>query len=406
MDQVKTYVVVGGGQAAAWVLKTLRAEGFTGNLIMIAAEAHSPYERPPLSKAILAGSASFQSAYLFDDNEFQALNIQCLQPDEAIRIDRDTQHVYCRSGRVVRYDQLVLATGGGARLLCETKCNDVPIYYLRTLDDALALKVAMQNLPRQNMVVIGGGWVGLEVAATARKMGIDVTVVVAADRLCVRSVPEQVSAILLTLHQKNGVDIRLNAQLECLTKGQDGILVTLIDGGTILTDLVVVGIGQVPNTSLALEAGLEVSDGIVVDEQGRTSDPSIFCCGDVANQFEGASGQRLRLESWANAQNQAVVVAKALLGQPVIYKEVPWFWSDQYDVNLQILGFAPIGCDIVIRGDVNQSDVTFFYFKGPHLCSVIAINNGRNIKVAKRWMNSGKVINSKSLTDVSIPLTP
>ncbi|MQQ99629.1 NAD(P)/FAD-dependent oxidoreductase [Glaciimonas soli] len=404
MEKPNTIVVIGGGQAAGWVLKTLRAEGFAGRLLMIAAEPHAPYERPPLSKAVLAGTASLSSVQLISDEEFQALNVECIQPDEAISIDRITRTVHCRSSRSVNYDQLVLATGGEARRLSEGVTNNAHVHYLRTLSDASALRVALDG--KRQLVVIGGGWIGLEVAATARKLGLEVTVVEAFERLCARAAPLQISAVLQALHEKNGVKILLNSQLENLSDLDGTISVQLKDGSVLTADVVVAGIGQTPNVDLALTCGLEVDNGIVVDNQGRTSDSLIFSCGDVANQPHHLSDGRLRLESWANAQNQAVVVAKAMLGSDEIHAEAPWFWSDQYDLNLQILGFAPADAEVVVRGDLDAANATLFFFKDDVLCSAIALNNGRDIKVAKRWMAQGKIIDREILQDVSKPLKP
>ncbi|MDP5009305.1 MAG: FAD-dependent oxidoreductase, partial [Glaciimonas sp.] len=315
--------------------------------------------------------------------------------------------VHCKSGRTVVYDQLVLSTGGDARRLPESVTQNAQVHYLRTLDDATVLRLAMEN--KRSLVVIGGGWIGLEVAATARKMGLDVTIVEACERLCVRAAPPQVSTMLYDLHEKHGVKILLNTQLENLSQADAGnaaISVQLKDGSVLVADVVVAGIGQSPNVALALAAKLHVDKGIVVDNQGRSSDPHIFACGDVANQPGHISDGRLRLESWANAQNQAIVVAKAMLGGDDIHAEVPWFWSEQYYVNLQILGLSPNDAEVIVRGDIAAGNSTLFFLKDGLLCSAIAINNGRDIKVAKRWMAQKKIIDIAVFQDVSIPLKP
>ncbi|HEJ2439715.1 TPA: FAD-dependent oxidoreductase, partial [Burkholderia multivorans] len=338
-DAPRTIVVIGGGQAAGWVLKTLRAEGYAGRLVMIADEPHLPYERPPLSKAVLAGDADIETVRVVRPDEFDALNVEAWQPERAESIDRARRVVKTASGREIEYDRLVIATGGTSRRLPDAIVHTSNLHYLRTLDEAAALGEKLRASRR--VLVIGGGWIGLEVAATARKLGVDAVVVEGAPRLCGRSVPPIVSDFLCDLHRANGVDVRLGAALASLDAQPDDaskVRATLADGTTIDADFAVAGIGLALNASLASDAGLAVDDGIVVDEFGATSDPAIFACGDVANHHNGWLKRRVRLESWANAQNQAIAAAKAVLGVRAPYAEIPWFWSDQYDVNLQILG--------------------------------------------------------------------
>ena len=282
---------------------------------MIADEVHLPYERPPLSKAVLAGEANMDTVRLVKPDDFDALNIEAWQPDSAISIDRETRTVRTQAGREVHYDRLVIATGGAARRLPESLVKTSHIAYLRTLDEALALGERLRASKR--VLVVGGGWIGLEVAATARKLGVEATVVEGAPRLCARSLPPLVSRFLLELHRANGVDVRLNAALTKLDDHPNDatrIRATFADGSTLDADFAVAGIGLTPHTALAQAAGVKVEDGIVVDHFGATDDPRIFACGDVANHPSAWLKRRVRLESWANAQNQAIAVAKALLG--------------------------------------------------------------------------------------------
>ncbi|AUT72836.1 FAD-dependent pyridine nucleotide-disulfide oxidoreductase [Paraburkholderia hospita] len=399
-DVPQTIVVIGGGQAAGWVVKTLRKTGFEGRLVMIADEIHLPYERPPLSKAVLSGDANIDTVRLFATDDFASLNVEAWQPDVATQIDRAQRIVRTQSGREVQYDRLVIATGGAARKLPASLVKTDHIAYLRTLNEASALGERLRA--SKHVLVIGGGWIGLEVAATARKLGVAATVVEGAPRLCARSVPPVVSEFLLDLHRSNGVDVRLSAALTSLdTHPEDAskVRATLADGTSIDADFAVAGIGLTPHTSIAEGAGLPVNDGIVVDEHGMTNDPRIFACGDVANHPSAWLKRRVRLESWANAQNQAIVVAKAALGQFEPYAEIPWFWSDQYDVNLQILGDIPADAELVVRGDVSARRATLFHVADGGVRGVIAINTPRDLKLARKWMTQGRTVDVAALAD-------
>jgi len=400
IEAPQTIVVIGGGQAAGWVVKTLRKTGFAGRLVMIADEIHLPYERPPLSKAVLSGDADIDTVRLFATDDFASLDIEAWQPDVATHVDRERRIVRTQAGREVQYDRLVIATGGAARKLPAPLVKTDHIAYLRTLDEASALGERLRK--SQHVLVIGGGWIGLEVAATARKLGVAATVVEGAPRLCARTVPPAVSDFLLELHRANGVDVRLNAALTSLdTHPEDAnkVRATLADGTLIDADFAVAGIGLTPHTSLAEAAGLKVSDGIVVDEHGMTEDPRIFACGDVANHPSAWLKRRVRLESWANAQNQAMVVAKAALGRFEPYAEIPWFWSDQYDVNLQILGDIPADAELVVRGDVSARRASLFHVADGNVRGVIAINTPRELKLARKWMTQGRTVDVAALAD-------
>jgi 3-phenylpropionate/trans-cinnamate dioxygenase ferredoxin reductase subunit len=395
----RTIVVIGGGQAAGWIVKTLRKEGFDGRLVMIADEIHLPYERPPLSKAVLSGDADIGTVRLVNDEDFAALNVEAWQPERATSIDREQRIVRTSSGREVQYDRLVIATGGAARRLPDALVTTSHLAYLRTLDDAIALGARLRESHSKRLLVIGGGWIGLEVAATARKLNVEVTVIEGAPRLCGRSVPEAVSGFLLDLHRANGVDVRLNAALTALDDHAGGVRATLADGTTLDADFAVAGIGLAPHTSLAEGAGIAVNDGIVVDEFGATSDPYVFACGDVANHPNAWLKRRVRLESWANAQNQAIATAKALLGVRAPYEEIPWFWSDQYDVNLQILGDIAPGVEPAVRGDIGAKRATLFFLEHDMIRGVIAINSPRDLKLARKWMSQGRAVDAAALVD-------
>ena len=396
-----TVVIVGAGQAGGWAAKTLRADGYAGRIVLVGAERHPSHERPPLSKAVLSGEAAPETTHLFKPGEHAALNLDFRANVRATRIDRAAKRVELSDGESVAYDKLILTTGGTARRL-PVPGGDLPrVLYLRTIDDSLAIRAALG--PGKRLVVIGGGWIGLEVAATARKLGTSVTVVEGLDRLCARTVPPAISAFLKTRHERAGVDIRLGAGVKAIEDGAK-LVVRLADGTALEADAIVAGIGLEPDVALAREAGLTVDNGILVDEQGRTSDPDVFAAGDCANTPLPCLGRRVRLESWANAQNQAIVAAKAALGQDARYDELPWFWSDQYDVNLQILGLPARWPEPVVRGDPASGSFSHFYLDGERIAAIVSVNAPRDLRAAKKLVQTAKPVSAASLADPAVQL--
>jgi 3-phenylpropionate/trans-cinnamate dioxygenase ferredoxin reductase component len=394
-------VIVGAGQAGGWAAKTLRAEGYGGSIVLIAAERHPSHERPPLSKAVLSGEAAPETTHLFKPEEHAALAMDFRAEARATRIDRSAKRVELAGGGSVAYDKLILTTGGTARKLPIPGGDSPRVFYLRTIEDSLAIREAIG--PGKKLAVIGGGWIGLEVAATARKRGTSVVVIEALDRLCARTVPPVISAFLRGRHEREGVDIRLGVGVKAIEdRGQ--LVVRLADGGAVEADAVVAGIGLEPDVALARGAGLAVENGILVDEQGRTSDPDIFAAGDCANTPLPCLGRRVRLESWANAQNQAIVAAKAVLGQDARYDELPWFWSDQYDVNLQILGLPARWPEPVVRGDPASGSFSHFYLDGERIAAIVSVNAPRDLRAAKKLVQTRKPVSAASLADPAVQL--
>jgi len=396
-----TIVIVGAGQAGGWAAKTLRAEGYGGAIVLIGAERHPAHERPPLSKAVLSGEAAPEATHLFKPEEHAALVLDFRAEARATRIDRAAKRVELAGGASVAYDKLILTTGGTARKL-PIPGGDLPrVFYLRTIEDSLAIRDAIG--PGKKLAVIGGGWIGLEVAATARKRGTSVVVIEALERLCARTVPPAISTFLRTRHEREGVDIRLGVGVKAIEdRGQ--LVVRLADGSTVEADAVVAGIGLEPDVALARDAGLAVDNGVVVDEQGRTSDPDIFAAGDCANTPLPCLGRRVRLESWANAQNQAIVAAKAALGEDARYDELPWFWSDQYDVNLQILGLPARWPEPVVRGDPASGSFSHFYLDGERIAAIVSVNAPRDLRAAKKLVQTRKPVSAASLADPAVQL--
>jgi 3-phenylpropionate/trans-cinnamate dioxygenase ferredoxin reductase subunit len=396
-----TIVIIGAGQAGGWAAKTLRAEGYAGRIVLIGAERHPAHERPPLSKAVLAGAAAPETTHLFKPDEHAALNLDFRAETRATRIDRTGKRVTLESGESIPYDKLIVTTGGTARRL-PIPGGDLPrVHYLRTIDDSAAIRAALG--PGKKLAVIGGGWIGLEVAATARKLGTSVTVIEALDRLCARTVPPGISAFLRTRHEREAVEIRLGVGVKAI-EDRGRLAILLADGSTVEADAVVAGIGLEPDVALAREAGLTVDNGIVVDEQCRTSDPDIFAAGDCVNTPLPCLGRRVRLESWANAQNQAIVAAKAALGREERYDELPWFWSDQYDVNLQILGLPARWPEPVVRGDPASGSFSHFYLDGERIAAIVSVNAPRDLRAAKKLVQTRKPVSAASLADPAVQL--
>jgi 3-phenylpropionate/trans-cinnamate dioxygenase ferredoxin reductase subunit len=329
------------------------------------------------------------------------LNLDFRPQTRVARIDRAGKQVHLSDGGRIAYDKLILATGGSARRL-PVPGGDLPrVLYLRTIEDAAAIRAAIGSGKR--LVVIGGGWIGLEVAATARKLGASVVVVEGLDRLCARTVPPAISAFLKARHERAGVEIRLGAGVKSI-EDNGTLVVRLADGTALGADAIVAGIGLEPDVALARDAGLTVDNGIIVDEQGRTSDPDVFAAGDCANTPLPCLGRRVRLESWANAQNQAIVAAKAALGQDARYDELPWFWSDQYDVNLQILGLPARWPEPVVRGDPASGSFSHFYLDGERIAAIVSVNAPRDLRAAKKLVQTRKPVSAASLADPAVQL--
>ena len=398
-----TIVIIGAGQAGGWAARTLREEGFAGRVVLIGDEAHPPYERPPLSKAVLAGEATPESVHLLDVAAMAALSIDWLPSARVASIDRNGRQLMLADGSAIRYDKLILCTGGRAREL-DVPGADLPgVHTLRTIDDAQRLGPSLKRDAR--VAVVGGGWIGLEVAATARQRGAAVTVIETMQRLCERSVPQALSAYLQALHAAQGVEVLLGAAVTSFTPAASGGLdVMLSDGCSIPADAVVVGIGLVPNDELARCAGLECDGGVLVDAQCRTSDPDIFAAGDVAVARNSWADRRLRLESWQNAQEQGIAAARSALGRDIHYDPLPWFWSDQHGTNLQIYGVPSPSHQMVVRGDPATGSFVFFYLEGERLVAALGGNAARDLRFARRLIEKRTQVRAQDLADPGVSL--
>lgn len=389
---IERIVVIGGGQAGGWACKTLRGEGFTGTLTVVADEPHDFYERPPLSKAVLAGDESLPR--LFSTAALNDLAIDWRRPRRAVAVDHLAHRVCLDSGEELPYDRLLIATGSKPRLPVAGWAELDGVLTLRSWDDAQRLRQRLDRTRR--LAVIGGGWIGLEVAASARKRGIEVEVFERQAALCGRSVGGAVSAALAELHETQGVRLHLGCEDLKLTQDDAGKL-NIADAEHALNgfDLVVVGTGVEFDLGLAQSAAIATGQGIVVNTHGATSDPHIFAAGDVAQHPELG----LCLQSWAYAQNQAIVAARGMLGiADGGYTDPAWLWSDQYDSNIQILGIPSADAQCIVREEPQGR--TFFYLDAARcLSQVVAFNQPRHIKLAKRWLATRRILDPDMLGD-------
>src|SRR5215213_1090002 len=398
----ENFVIVGAGQAGGWAATTLRQQGFIGAITLIGEEAYPPYERPPLSKEVLLGSKPPESTYLWPGDKLADLNLDLRTGVRVTALQRERQELALRSGETLRYDRLLLATGSRVRRLNFPGCDLSGVHYLRTIDDALAIQRDLT--PNTRLLVVGGGWIGLETAASARKRGAEVTIVEATDQLCSRVLPKGLANYLLDRHRAQGVEVHLGATVMALQGADRVVSARLSRGEELPVSVVVIGVGVEPNVELGRDAGLEVNNGIVVDASGRTSDPLIYAAGDVTNQPNDFLSRRVRLESWANAQNQAIAAAKAMLGQPIAYHDIPWFWSDQYNLNIQLLGIPHKSDESITRGDPSADKFLEFFMHEGRIEAVAAINNARDLRMTKRLLQSGRKVDAAKLADPTVPL--
>lgn len=399
----KPYVIVGAGHAARRAAETLREKAPDAAIVMIGDELSIPYDRPVLSKDALLGAAGESKAFLRDAAWYRSAAIDLRLGVRVERIDRTQQTVALSDGSKLAYDRLLLATGSRIRPFPGPVDDAVKLHYVRTIDDARALRAVM--LSGKKMVVIGGGFIGLEVAASARSIGCDVTVVEGADRLLRRGLPEAVGRYMQALHVDHGVQFRLATQITGIRTVAPGRAVIETRQGDLEADIVVVGIGVLPNVELAAAAGLEVSNGIVVDESCATADPAVFAAGEVTAHFNPTIGRHLRIESWQVAENQPVVAAAGMLGERAIYAEVPWLWSDQYDCNIQTLGLFDDNQQTVLRGDPASGVFSVLALDSrSRLTAVAAVRSGRDVSICRRLMQADRPLDAAVLADMSVPL--
>jgi 3-phenylpropionate/trans-cinnamate dioxygenase ferredoxin reductase component len=376
------FVIVGGGQAAAQAVHTLRLAGFAGRVTLVGDEPWPPYQRPPLSKKYLAGALARERLYLRPLAYYQDKGVALELGVPVEHIASDARHIELADGRKLAYDRLMLTTGSSVRRLETTGAELAGVHYLRTLADVDAL--APQLEPGRRLVIIGAGYIGLEVAAVAAGRGVAVTVLEATERVMSRVVGQPVSELYQARHGEAGVAIHCRRTVTALVGRARVEAVETVDGERFPCDVALVGIGIVPRAELAEGAGLACSNGILVDELACTEDPSIVAAGDCTNHPNALLGRRLRLESVHNAIEQAKTAALTMIGQQRPYADVPWFWSDQYDLKLQIAGISAGHDAMVLRGDPESRCFAAFYLAGGRLIAVDAINRPREFMHGKQ----------------------
>ena len=395
-------VIVGAGQAGSELATSLRQHGYADCVVLIGDEDYVPYRRPPLSKTYLSGEVTLESLFLKPRAVYEKHAIECRFGIGVESIDCAARSLRLYDGSVLRYDKLALTTGGRPRRLSVPGAERSNVHYIRTVADIDRLK--QQFGEGKRLVIIGGGYVGLEAASVGIKKGLHVTVVEALPRVLARVTAPEISAFYERVHRGHGVDLRTGVGVHALEGSGDTCTVVLADGTRLAADLVVIGVGLIPNTELAEAAGIEVSNGIVVDRYAVTSDPDIVAAGDCTNHDNVFLGRRLRLESVPNALEQARVAAASILGRPRVYDAVPWFWSDQYDLKLQMVGLSQGYDNLIVRGDMDANSFTAFYLKDGVVISADSVNRPQDFMVAKRLVAERAAVPSERLRDDAVPL--
>jgi 3-phenylpropionate/trans-cinnamate dioxygenase ferredoxin reductase component len=378
-------LIVGAGQAAVQAIDTLRRRGFTGAITLVGEEPEWPYQRPPLSKKFLAGALEHDRLLIRPAHFYSDHAVEARLGRRATQIDREARSVQLDDGSALPYDKLLLATGSQPRVLTAPGAGLEGVHTLRSIADVVRLQRDFG--PGRKLVVVGGGYIGLEVAATARELGLEVTVLEMADRVMNRVTCPEISSFYEAEHTRHGVRVVCNARVRALHGGGSPARVRAVacdDGSEYAADVVLVGVGVVPRDELAQAAGLECSNGIVVDEHCRTSDPHIYAAGDCTNHPNPHFGRRLRLESVDNAFEQATSAALNILGTPTVHDKVPWFWSDQYDLKLIIVGICHGHDCVVLRGSPASRSFSACYLRGGELLAVDTVNHPKEQMVARK----------------------
>jgi 3-phenylpropionate/trans-cinnamate dioxygenase ferredoxin reductase subunit len=399
---MESLVIIGAGQAAGQAIASLRAGGFAGSIALVGEEAAAPYQRPPLSKKYLAGEWGLDRVLLKPSEFYTESRVDLRLSTRADSVDRENGRVLLSNGEKLAFDALILATGSRARRLTVPGADLAGVHYLRTVADVDAIRPSL--ISGKKLAVIGGGYIGLEVAAVARKHGLDVSVIEMTERCLNRVVSPEVSAFFQGVHSDAGVKIRTREAVTAFEGHGKLERVICASGHSFEADLAVIGVGILANQELAAEAGLACDNGIIVDEFARTSDPHIFAAGDCTNLPSELYGRRIRLESVHNAIEQAKTAAATICGKPAPYNQVPWFWSDQYELKLQIAGLSQGYDEVAIRGYMKARKFAAFYLKAGQLIAVDAVNAAPEYMMGRRLIEARAKVPAARLADTSIPM--
>ena len=397
MTTTPVHLIVGAGQAGAHAAIAMREAGFAGRIVLIGEEHHHPYERPPLSKEFLTVDPEPAVAWFHAAERYSERAIEFLPASAVVAIDPAARRVTLADGRTLPYDRLLLTTGSRARHLAIPGGDD--FLYLRTLDDARRIRARLS--PGLRLVCIGAGVIGLEIASSARQRGCQVTVIEAAPGAMGRMLTPDMAAYMVRLHRAHGVTLHFNANIAAVT----GTDIICTGSPVVPADCVIAGIGVVRNTELAAAAGIAIDGGIVVDEFGRTNVPDIFAAGDVAAFWHPLLHRRLRLESWRHAQNHGIAVGRVMAGVEQPYDDVPWFWTDQHGVNLQVAGLPDAASQTVLRGDESAPSFAAFHLDAEnHVVGATGVNAPREVRAAQAMIRAGKAMDPAALSDPKIQL--
>jgi 3-phenylpropionate/trans-cinnamate dioxygenase ferredoxin reductase component len=407
MASVESIVIVGGGLAGAKAAEALREQGYQGAVTLVAGERHLPYERPPLSKDYLLGKAGRLDFEVHDEGWYQDNDIDLRRQRRAVSLDVSAHGVGLDDGTSLGYDKLILATGSSPRLLRLAGADAAGVLTLRTVDDSEQIQAAL--VAGRRLVIIGGGWIGMEIAAGGRERGVAVTVVEAAELPLAGVLGPEIAESFLRMHREHGVDFELGAALDHFEVSDGHVTgAVLAEGRSLPADVVVVGVGAAPNVELAESAGLAIDNGVLVDARLQTSDPDVFAIGDIANEDHPVLGSRVRVEHWANALNQPAIAATNALGGDTTYAELPYFFSDQYDLGMEYIGHAPPGsyARVVTRGDVDKREfIAFWLDAGNRVLAGMNVNVWDVVDEVKALILSKQPVDVDRLTDPEAPLS-
>ncbi|MGH9187442.1 MAG: NAD(P)/FAD-dependent oxidoreductase [Acidimicrobiales bacterium] len=402
MTDQPTQVIVGASLAGAKAAETLRTEGFDGRVVLVGAEVHRPYERPPLSKQLLRGETTADEAHVHEETFYTDHDIELRLGTRVTEIDTHSTVVHLQGGEQIGYDRLLLATGARPRRLRLPGAELAGIHYLRDLGDNQALREALRSATRVG--VVGAGWIGSEVAASVRQLGLEVALIDPGSVPLAAVLGPEVGAVYRDLHAEHGVELHFDETVHGFVGDRSVAGVVTRGGTTIDADLVVVGVGVEPCIELAQHAGLDIDGGIAVDELLQTSAPGVFAAGDAAAAWHPRLGRRVRVEHWANAQNQGIVAAKNMLGAAIPYDRVPYFFSDQYDLGMEYSGYAPSWDRVVFRGDPETREFIAFWLTDDRVVAAMNANVWDVVEPLRSLIEAQQTVDQSRLVDPDVPL--